>query len=163
MTLVALSLTITVQRIGNTTYHNAYTSYSPILNSTYTTTSSQIIYQFFIQTGVLPAGNQTCAVQFHLNNVNQTTSADTYSMTTTNLCGSTNSAPSHFWTITSIMAQQRERRSCRCEWKQRSSVQKGSKSESSQNCWSIKFASVSERRRLGLLFIFYFRWLSSCL
>ncbi|CAF4921352.1 unnamed protein product [Rotaria sp. Silwood1] len=96
MTITALSLVITVQRTANSTYSGAYSSYSPTINSINNITSSQIIYQFFIQTGQLPAGNYTCVGQYNLLNVNHATSADTYSISTTNICGMTSSATGNF-------------------------------------------------------------------
>lgn len=96
MTTATLLLVVTVQRTGNTTYHYAFSNYSPTINSTYTTSSTEIIYTFIIQTGQLPAGNYTCTVQFDLPNMKHTSSFDTYSITTTNICGNTASASGNF-------------------------------------------------------------------
>jgi hypothetical protein len=97
MTLTVLSLVITIQNTPNTTYFGTYNSYNSIINSTYTTTSTQLIYTFFIQGGQsLPAGTYTCNVQFSLTNVNHTASNDQYSIVTTNVCGVSNSASGYF-------------------------------------------------------------------
>ncbi len=96
MTTTELSLVVTVQRTENATYNNAYSNYSPTINSTYTISTTDIVYTFFIQTGQLPAGNYICAVQFLLPNVNHTTSDDSYSISITNICGNINSASGNF-------------------------------------------------------------------
>jgi hypothetical protein len=97
MTIRALSLVIIIQDTPNTTYFGTYNSYNSIINSTYTTTNTQLIYTFFLQGGqVLPAGTYTCNVQFSLTNVNHTASNDQYSIQTTNICGVINSASGYF-------------------------------------------------------------------
>ena len=97
MTSIALSLVIRVQRTANATYHDTYNSYNSIINSTYTMTSTEIIYTFFIQGAqMLPAGNYTCNVQFDLSNDNHTTSIDVYSIETTSICGAINTASGSF-------------------------------------------------------------------
>lgn len=97
MTSIALSLIIRVQRTDNATYHATYNSYDTIINSTSTTTDTEIIYTFFIQGAqVLPPGNYSCNVQFQLPNVNHVTSSDTYSVQTTNICGVINTVSGNF-------------------------------------------------------------------
>jgi hypothetical protein len=96
MTSTALSLVITVQRTENATYWGDSNSYNTVINSTYTTSATEIVYTFFIESGQLPAGNYTCTVQFSLSGTNQTTSDDGYSIQTTNICGIINTASGNF-------------------------------------------------------------------
>lgn len=97
MTITTLSLVIIVLRDENTTYWNAYNNNNGIINSTYTTSDTEIIYTFFIQDNqLLLANNYTCGVQFNLPNLNHTTSDDRYSLQTTNICGITNSVSGNF-------------------------------------------------------------------
>lgn len=96
MTITALSLVITVQRTENTTYYDTYNSNNAIINSTYTITTTEIIYTFFIESDQLLAGTNSCTAQFSLPDVNHTTSDDTYSIQTTNICGVINSASGNF-------------------------------------------------------------------
>jgi hypothetical protein len=96
ITTAALSLVVTVQRTGNTTYYSDYNTYPALISATSTTSATQIIYTFSFTNGQLAAGNYTCAVQFNLPNANHTTSGDKYSITTTNVCGNINSASGNF-------------------------------------------------------------------
>lgn len=98
MTTIALSLIVRVQRgVDNATYHHTYNSYDTIMNSSYTTTDTEIIVTFFIQGAqVLLAGNYSCNVQFRLSNVNHVNSMDTYSVQTTSICGEVNMVSGNF-------------------------------------------------------------------
>lgn len=97
MTITALSLVMTIQRTGNTTYHNAYNSNNQIINSTYTTSATEIVYTFFIQgSQLLLANTYTCAAQFLLPDLNHTTSYDKYTVQITNICGITTSVSGNF-------------------------------------------------------------------
>ena len=97
MTSIALSLIVRVQRADNATYYATYNSYDTIINSTYTTTYTEIIYMFFIQGAqMLLAGNYSCNVQFGLQNVNHVNSGDTYSVQTTSICGVINTVSGNF-------------------------------------------------------------------
>ena len=96
MTVTALTLVITIQRGVNLTYNNAYSNYAPSINFTVSTTTTQMIFRFILQSGQLPPGGYICAGQFLIPNVNRTTSADTYSITTTNICGVVNSVSGTF-------------------------------------------------------------------
>jgi hypothetical protein len=67
MIIAVLSLMITVQRTGNTVFNDTFDSDSPIINSTYTTSATEIVYTFFIQGNQLLRPNTyACSVQFHL-------------------------------------------------------------------------------------------------
>ncbi|CAF1330097.1 unnamed protein product [Adineta ricciae] len=96
MTSTELALKITVQRTGNATYTNAFTNYNPILSFNCTDSSSYFECFFFLQSGQLPAGNYTAAVQFGLSNLNHTSGMDTYSISTKNICGTVATASGHF-------------------------------------------------------------------
>lgn len=97
MTTTALSLVIAVERIDNCTYGSVWSSNTPPIGCNYTTTDTQIIYTFFIESGqVLLAGNYTCTAQFNVPGVNHTTSNDGYSIQTTSICGTINSASGNF-------------------------------------------------------------------
>jgi len=97
MTITKLVLTITVQRTGNATYHDDYNSFSNKINSTYTQTSTEIVYDFFlIPNQELGPNSYTCNVQFDLSNANHTSSLDKYSIEITNICGITSSASGYF-------------------------------------------------------------------
>jgi hypothetical protein len=97
MTITALSLVITVQRTGNTTYFDTYNSDDGVINSTYTTSATEIIYTFFIQDDqLLLANTYSCGVQFNLSNSKHVTRNDQYSLQTTNICGTINSASGNF-------------------------------------------------------------------
>lgn len=96
MTITKLVLTITVQRTGNATYHDDYNSDSK-MNSTYTQTSTEIVYNFFLLPNQeLTPNSYTCNVQFDLSNTNHTSSLDKYSIEITNICGITSSASGYF-------------------------------------------------------------------
>ena len=97
MTITAFSAVITIQKgIYNLTYNNAYTNFPFTPNITEETTSTQMIYSFFFQTGQITAGGYMNAAQFLIPGVNRTTSSDTYSITTTNICGQVNSVSGTF-------------------------------------------------------------------
>jgi len=55
----------------------------------YSNETTQLIYSFSVSNSSLPAGNYTCGVEFNPSGVNHTTSADTYTITATNVCGTT--------------------------------------------------------------------------
>jgi hypothetical protein len=97
MTITAFSGLITIQKgIYNLTYNGAYTNFPFTPNITVQTTSTQIIYRFFFETGQIIAGSYMIAAQFLIPGINRTTSSDTYSITTTNICGQVNSISGTF-------------------------------------------------------------------
>ncbi|CAF1072414.1 unnamed protein product [Adineta steineri] len=97
MTLTALSLTITIQLTENPTLQGPYDTINPsIMSSNCTTSTNSIVCTFLIQGVQLPAGSYGCAVKLDLPSVNRITSADTYSVTATNTCGTVSSASGSF-------------------------------------------------------------------
>ena len=83
----------------NATYHGvANTFWSGVLDQTYVDTGSQIIYTSTIVNGQTVKGNGTYSAQaqFNLFGVNQTTSADTYEITTTTVTNVMNTVSGHF-------------------------------------------------------------------
>jgi hypothetical protein len=94
-TIATLSLIVTVQNTGGVTYNGDFNTYPSII-STHNTSSTEIVYIFTVTNSSLPAGNYTCGAAFNLPGVNHTTSADTYTITATNLCGSTSTASGTF-------------------------------------------------------------------
>ena len=97
MTVKTLLVEVRVQRTANATYNGFFTSYNSLIDATYTTTSSELIYTFFNQGGQeVPAGTYRCAVQFDLSNMNQTVALDKYSVQVINICGLVSTASGYF-------------------------------------------------------------------